>query len=64
MFEAAHDAMLNCVNLKLIGPHVFPLLAHLPISSLLLCPYFTPCICHIPVTVKTVSWGMTHHVGW
>ncbi len=64
VLEAEHDTMLNCVNLTLNGPHVFPLLAHLPISSLLSCPYFTQCISYIPGAVKTVRWGMTQYIGW
>ncbi len=62
MLEAEHDTMLNHVNLKLNGLGVFPLLAHLPISSLLSCPYFTQCISHIPGAVKTVRWGTTNIV--
>lgn len=60
MLEAEHDTMLNSVILKLNGPHVFLLLAHLPISSLLSCPYFTQCISHIPGAVQSVRWGMTN----
>ncbi len=59
MLEAEHDTMLNHVNLKLNGPCVFLLMAHLPISSLLSCPYFTQCISHIPGAVKTGRWGTT-----
>jgi hypothetical protein len=67
VLEAEHDTMMNSVNrvnLKLNGPHVFPLLAHLPICSLLSCPYFTQCISHIPGAVKTVRRGMTQYIGW
>ena len=60
MLEAEHDTMLNCVDLKLTGPRVFPFWAHLPISSLLSCPYFTQCISHIPGAVQSVRWGMTN----
>ena len=64
VLEAEHDTMLNRVNLKLNGPHVFPLLAHLPISSMLSCPHFTQCISYINGAVKTVRWGMTQYIGW
>ena len=64
VLEAEHDTMLNRVNLKLNGPHLFPLLAHLPISSMLSCPHFTQCISHVHGAVKTVRWGMTQHIGW
>ena len=60
MLEAEHDTMLNNVVLKLNGPCVFPFWAHLPISSLLSCPYFTQCISHIPGAVQSVRWGMTN----
>ncbi len=64
VLEAEHDIMWNSVILQLNRPHVFPLLAHLPISSLLSCPHFTQCISHIPGAAKPVRWGMTQHIGW